>query len=258
MPGLEDLLGGALGGDAIAKIAAQLGTTPEGAQKGIGAALPQLLSKLKATADNPEQGAHLAESLRDNNGADLDDLDGVLSRSGTQGTEMVGQLLGSEADAVHGQIAADSGLDKSQSAGLLGMLAPLVLGAAGRASGEGVAPSAQGLSGMLGGLSGGAGGIGGLLGGLLGGGGSGGAAGMLGGLLGGGTSSGGAAGAVGNMLGGTGQQAGAAGSGALSGITGMLDQNKDGSIVDDVARMASGGGQRTGIVGKLLGMLGRK
>jgi hypothetical protein len=247
MPGIEDLLGSALGGDAIAKIAAQLGTTPEGAQKGIGAALPQLLGKLKATAEHPENGAHLAESLRDNNGADLDDLDGVLGRSGTQGTEMVGQLLGSDADAVHGQIAADSGLDKSQSAGLLGMLAPLVLGAAGRASGDGVAPSAQGLSGMLGGLmGGGAGGAGGL-------------GGMLGGLLGGGAAgTGGAAGAVGNMLGGTGQQAGAAGGGALGGLTNMLDQNKDGSIVDDVARMASGGGQRGGIVGKLLGMLGRK
>jgi hypothetical protein len=263
MAGIEDLLGGALSGDTIAKIAAQLGTTPEGAQKGIGAALPQLLGKLKATAEHPENGAHLAESLRNNNGADLDDLDGVMSRSGTQGTEMVGQLLGSDADAVHGQIAADSGLDKSQSAGLLGMLAPLVLGAAGRASGDGVAPSPQGLSGMLGGLmgggAGGAGGLGGLLGGLLGGGGAGGAAGMLGGLLGGNGAgaSGGAAGAVGNMLGGAGQQAGAAG-GALGGLTGMLDQNKDGSIVDDVARMASGGGQRGGIVGKLLGMLGRK
>ena len=257
MPGLEDLLGGALGGDAIAKIAAQLGTTPEGAQKGIGAALPQLLGKLKATADHPEHGAHLAESLRDNNGADLDDLDGVLGRSGTQGTEMVGRLLGSDADAMHGQIAADSGLDKSQSAGLLGMLAPLVLGAAGRASGNGVAPSPQGLSGMLGGLMGGGGGLGGMLGGLLGGGGAGGGAGMLGGLLGGG-GAGGAAGAVGNMLGGSGQQAGAAGGGALGGLTGMLDQNKDGSIVDDVARMATGGGQRGGIVGKILGMLGRK
>jgi hypothetical protein len=255
MPGLEDLLGGALGGDAISKIAAQLGTTPEGAQKGIGAALPQLLGKLKATADHPEHGVHLAESLRDNNGADLDDFDGVLSRSGTQGSAMMGQLLGSDADSMHDQVAADSGLDKSQAAGLLGMLGPLVMGAAGRASGEGVAPSPQGLSGMLGGLMGGGaggGGLGSLLGGLMGGGGAGA---MLGGLMGGG---GGAAGAVGNMLGGSGQQAGAAGGGALGGIGNMLDRDKDGSIMDDVAQMASGGGQRGGIIGKLLGMLGRR
>jgi hypothetical protein len=253
MPGLEDLLGGALGGDALSKIAAQLGTTPEGAQKGIGAALPQLLGKLKATADHPEHGAHLAESLRDNNGADLDDFDGVLSRSGTQGSDLMGKLLGADADSMHDHVASESGLDKSQAAGLLGMLGPLVLGAAGRASGVGVAPSPQGLSGMLGGLmgGGGGGGLGNLLGGLMGGGGAGA---MLGGLMGGG---GGAAGAVGNMLGGGGQQGGGSG-GALGGIGNMLDRDKDGSFVDDVAKMATGGGKRGGIVGKLLGMLGRR
>ena len=238
MPGIEDLLGGALGGDAIAKIAAKLGTSPEAAQSGIGAALPQLLGKLKATAEHPEQGAALAESLRDNNGEDLDDLDGVLHRSDSTGNALTGQLLGDERDAVQSHIATNSGLDTNQAAGLLGMLGPLVLGAAGRASGAGVAPSPQGLSGMLGGLLGGgaSAGLGGLLGGLLGSGGAGG---------------------LGNMLGGGGAQQSGAGA-ALGGIGNMLDRDKDGSFVDDVANMASGGGTRGGIVGKLLGMLGRK
>ncbi len=240
MPGIEDLLGGALGGDAIAKIAAKLGTSPEKAQSGIGAALPQLLGKLKATADHPEQGAALAESLRDNNGDDLDDLDGVLHRSDSAGSALAGQLLGDEREAVQSHIATNSGLDTNQAAGLLGMLGPLVLGAAGRASGAGVAPSPQGLSGMLGGLLGGGGGSAGL-------------GGLLGGLLGGG-----AAGGLGNMLGGGGAQQSGAGGGALGGIGNMLDRDKDGSFVDDVANMASGGGTRGGIVGKLLGMLGRK
>ncbi len=238
MPGLEDLLGGALGGDAIAKIAAHLGTTSEAAQSGIGAALPQLLGKLKATADDPQHGAALAESLRDNNGEDLEDLDGVLNRSGSTGSALMGQLLGSDADSVQADVAANSGLDKSQAAGLLGMLGPLVLGAAGRASGTGVAPSPQGLSAMLGGLLGGSGGAGG-------------PGGLLGGLLGGSAS-------LGNMVGGSAaQQTGGAG-GALGGIGNMLDRDKDGSFVDDLANMASNGGTRRGIVAKLLGMLGRK
>lgn len=239
MAGLEDLLGGALGGDALAKIASHLGTTPEAAQSGIGAALPQLLGKLKAAADSPDQGPALAESLRDNNGEDLDDLDGVLNRSSSDGSALMSRLLGADADSVQSDVAASSGLDKSQAAGLLGMLGPLVLGAAGRASGAGVAPSPQGLSGMLGGLmgGGGSGGLGGLLGGLLGGAGGGG---------------------LGNMLGGAGQQSGGGAGGALGGIGNMLDRDKDGSFVDDIANMASGSGTRGGIVGKLLGMLGRK
>ena len=47
-------------------------------------------------------------------------------------------------------------------------------------------------------------------------------------------------------------------------VTGMLDQNKDGSIIDDVTRMAGGltgggaAGGKAGILGKLMGMFGRK
>lgn len=248
MAGLEDLLGGALGGDAISKIAAQLGTSNEGASKAIGAALPQLLGKVKAHADDPVRGAQLAESLRDNNGEDLDDLDGVLQRSGGAGAQMVNGLLGDDADSVHDQVASESGLNKSQAAGLMGMLGPLVMGAIGKSAGAGVAPSAQGMSGMLGGLlggGGGAGGLGGLLGGLLGGGGAG-ALGGLGSMLGG---------AAGQAKGAVGQQGG----GAMGGLGKMLDRDGDGSIVDDVANMAGGaGGQRGGLVGKLLGMLGKK
>jgi hypothetical protein len=239
--GIEDLLGGALGGDAMAKIAAKLGTDTAGAQKAVSSALPALLGKMKANADDPEKGSALAGGI-------LDDDDAI-----GQGGKIVGKVFGDEADAVNDQVAAEAGIDKGQAAGLMGMLAPLVMGALGQSGAA--AGGAQGLSGSLGGM--------------LGGGGGGGLGGLLGGLLGGG---GGALGGLGSMLGGGAAQAGGAASGAagaaggmMGKVTGMLDQNKDGSIIDDVTRMAGGlsgaggaAGGKAGILGKLMGMFGRK
>jgi hypothetical protein len=242
--GLEDLLGGALGGDAMAKIAAKLGTDEAGAQKAVSAALPALLGKMKANADDPEKGAALAAALQKHDGSALD---GGLSDDDEtigQGTKIVGHVFGADADAAQDEVAKTAGIDKGQAAGLLGMLAPMVMGAMGKSGGAAAGP--QGLSGMLGGLmgGGGGGGLGGLLGGLLGGGGGG----------------------IGQMLGGGGQADGAGGAagGIVGKVTGMLDQNGDGSIIDDVTRMATGGGTdaaggaKTGILAKIMGMLGRK
>jgi hypothetical protein len=248
--GIEDLLGGALGGDAMAKIAAKLGTDTAGAQKAVSSALPALLGKMKSNAEDPEKGAALAAALGNHDGSALDggisDDDDSIGKGG----KIVGKVFGDEADAVHDQVAAEAGIDKGQADGLMGMLAPMVMGALGKSGAA--AGGAQGLSGSLGGLLGGGGGLGGMLGGLLGGG-----SGALGGL--------------GSMLGGGAAQAGGAANGAagaaggmIGKVTGMLDQNKDGSIIDDVTRMAGGltgggaAGGKAGILGKLMGMFGRK
>jgi hypothetical protein len=245
MSGLEQLLGGALSGDMMAKIAGQLNTDEAGAQKAVGAALPALLGRLKANADDPQQAEALAAAVnRDHDGSFLDSMGdkfgGLFGGSDDTGSRIVGKVFGADADAAQEQIASEAGIDKGQAAGLLGALAPMVMGALGK-SGQatgGVQP--QGLSGMLGGL--------------LGGGGGGGLGGMLGGLLGGG----GAGGGLGSMLSG-----GAGGSSPLGKVTGMLDQNKDGSVIDDITRMATGGGSSTGgggggMFSKLMGMLRRK
>ncbi len=241
MSGLEELLGGALGGDMMAKIAGQLGTDEAGAQKAVGAALPALLGRLKANAEDPAKAEALAAAVnRDHDGSFLDSagdrIGGLLGGGDQTGSKIIGHVFGEDADSAQEQVAAQAGIDKGQAAGLLGALAPMVLGALGK-SGQGTGGvQAQGLSGMLGGLLGGGGGLGGMLGGLLGGGG----------------------------LGGT-NAGGAGGSSPLSKVTSMLDQNKDGSVMDDLSRMATGGGSKGassggagGMLSKLMGMLRRK
>lgn len=250
MSGLEELLGGALGGDMMAKIAAELNTDEAGAQKAVGAALPALLSKLKANADDPVKAEALATAVnRDHDGSILDSagdrVGGLLGGADQTGSKIVGHVFGDEADAVHEQVAAAAGIDKGKAAGLLATLAPLVLGALGKSGQASGGVQAQGLSGMLGGLLSGGGGLGGILGGLLGGGGG------LGSMLGGGSADG---------------AGGAGGSSPLGKVTSMLDQNKDGSVIDDLTRMATGGGSTGGsgtggaggLLSKLMGMLRRK
>jgi hypothetical protein len=251
--GIEDLLGSALGGDAMAKIASRLGTDQAGAQSAVSAALPALLGKLKANADDPAKGPALAAALKDHDGSAL--THGIVDDDAT-GHKILGHVFGTDAEAAHAEVAEKSGLDKGKAAGLMAMLAPLVMGAMGKAGGADTAP--QGLSGMLGGLLGGGeggGGLGGLLGGLLGG-----AGGGLGGLLGGAS---GLAGGATNAAGGAAGAAGGAAGGIMGKVTDMLDQNNDGSIIDDVTRMATGGGDaatggKGGILGKIMGMFGKK
>lgn len=238
MAGLADILSGALGGDALKQIAGHLGTDEAGAQSAIGAALPALLGRLKDNADTPDGAAALANAVnKDHDGSVLDNPASLLGDPSGTGGKIVGKVFGADADAAHEQVAKAAGIDKGKAAGLMAMLAPLVMGALGR-SGQGSGGlQAQGLSGMLGGL--------------LGGGGSNPLSGLLGGLMGGG-------GAAASAAGGAASAASGAASGMMGKVTGMLDQNKDGSIMDDVTRMAKGGTGGGGILSKIMGMFGKK
>jgi hypothetical protein len=218
MSGLESLLGSALGGGAMSKIAAQLGTDEQGAQSAVSAALPQLLGRLQANASHEEGAASLHKALGKHDGSVLDDVDGYLSRGDHDGSQdrMLSKVFGADRDQEINSLAGKTGLDTGKAAGLIGMLGPIVMAAMSRGGGAG--GGAGGLASMLGGLMGGGagagagGGLGALLGGLLGGGGGGGGADMLGSLLGGGGSDndgdgeqdggGGLGGMLGKMLGG--------------------------------------------------------
>ena len=242
MAGLADILGGALGGDALSKLAGQLGTDEGGAQKALSAALPTILGRLKENADTPEGAAALADAVnKDHDGSILDQVGSLFGGGDAsgEGSKIVGKVFGGDAPAAHQYIAQNGGIDAAKAAGLLSTLAPLVLGALGKAGKSTGGLQADGLSGMLGGLMGGGGGLSSILGGLLGGAGN--------------AASTGAGGASSSASGAASSATGAAG-GMMGKVTGMLDQNKDGSVADDIKRMAG----RGGILQKLMGMLKKR
>lgn len=131
---LLDLLQNQLAGEPAAHIGKQLGTDQAGAQKAIGAALPALMAALAGNARKKDGAASLAKALeRDHDGGILDDLQGFLGRGDTKdGDGILKHALGGRRASVETEVAKQTGLDTKAIAGLLPMLAPLVMGALGR------------------------------------------------------------------------------------------------------------------------------
>jgi len=186
---LTGLLSDALNSNTISQISQQLGADEGTTSNAIQAALPMLLGGLANNSANEAGADSLLSALdRNHDGSILDDLGGFLGNfSSGPGAGILGHVFGGNEGAVEQGVSQASGLDMSKVGPLLMMLAPIVMGALGRARREeGI--GASDLSGLLGGAA---------------------------------------------------QQAGA-GSGLLGALSSMLDRDRDGSAIDDVAEMLGG------------------
>ncbi len=163
---LLDMIAQQLGGDQIQQLSQQLGTSPQATQQAISAALPALLGGLSKNASSPDGAAALASALdRDHDGSMLDNLGGLLGMLGggqsggggglgsligmassmlggaqsasmnpraANGDGILGHILGNKRAGVEAGISQASGMDTSQVAKLLPMLAPIVMGYLGK------------------------------------------------------------------------------------------------------------------------------
>lgn len=146
-----DMLQQRLGTDAVQQISSQLGTDHGTTESAIGAALPILVGALAHNAQNPSQAGALANALsRDHDGSILDDVVGHLGRAGTgAGDSILGHVLGGQRQSVENGLSHMAGLDPAKAGMLLSLLAPLVMGALGKAQRDGKLDPG-GLAGMLG------------------------------------------------------------------------------------------------------------
>jgi len=138
MPGVMDLLGAALGGNVQQQLGQQIGATPQATGNAIQAALPMLLSGLMQNVSQPGGAESLLGALqRDHDGSLLDNLGGLLGGSqggkAADGAGILGHVLGDKQEMAHEAVAQSSGLNASQVAMLMTTLAPIVMGALGRA-----------------------------------------------------------------------------------------------------------------------------
>lgn len=136
MSSIFDLVSQAVGGDTTRQISNQLGVPEDAASKAIAAALPTLMGALARNASDGRGAGALAGALdRDHDGSVLDDVAGFLGRSGSLagGEAILGHVLGGRRPQVENGIGKMAGLDAGSAAKLLAMLAPLVMGALGRA-----------------------------------------------------------------------------------------------------------------------------
>ena len=140
-----------LSGAALQQVSRQLGTNDANAGSAISAALPMILGALAKNASRPEGAEALNRALqKDHDGSVLNDVQGAVSgyEQGS-GAAILKHVFGGKQDAVATGVGQAAGLDTSKAGALLAMLAPVVMGALGKAQRSG-SLDAGGLAAMLG------------------------------------------------------------------------------------------------------------
>ena len=136
---LLEMLQQHIGGQTVDHISQKLGTDPGTTSNAIDAALPLLLTAVARNASNPQQAQSLDRAVsQDHDGSILNDVAGFISRGGSSqdGAGILGHILGGKQQAVQNGLSQATGLDTGKTAQLLTLLAPLVMGALGRAKQE--------------------------------------------------------------------------------------------------------------------------
>jgi hypothetical protein len=135
---LLDMLQQRLGGDAVRQISNRIGADPGTTGNAIDAALPLLISAMARNAGDTNQAQSLAKAVsEDHDGSILDDVPAFVGRASEKpGAGILRHVLGGRQQAVQQGLSQATGLDAGKAGTLLTMLAPLVMGALGRAKRE--------------------------------------------------------------------------------------------------------------------------
>ena len=151
---LSGLLGDVLSGGTVSQISQAIGTDEDTASSAIQAALPMLVGGLARNAQSESGLGALAGALdRDHDGSGLNDIAGlVMSGGGGAGAGILGHIFGGGQGNVAQSVSQASGLDLGKVAPLLMILAPIVMGAVGKAHRE-QGSSTSGLADLLGGAA---------------------------------------------------------------------------------------------------------
>lgn len=124
-----------IGGDAVGHLSRQIGADEDTTQQAISGALPMLVTALANNSSDSGGASSLLGALdRDHDGSILDDVAGFLGQGDTDtGQGILKHVLGGRKETVANGLSRMSGLDKGAAMQLLAMLAPVVMGALGRA-----------------------------------------------------------------------------------------------------------------------------
>jgi hypothetical protein len=127
-----------LRGDAVDRISTRIGADPDTTGNAIETALPLLLTAIADNLNDHDRARSLATAVsEDHDGSILDDVPGYVTRPESEtGAGILRHLLGRRRLTVERGLSQLTGLAVSKVGYLLTMLAPLVMGALGRAKRE--------------------------------------------------------------------------------------------------------------------------
>jgi hypothetical protein len=141
-----------LEGGGIGQIAGQLGIDQGKVSRVAAGAIPALVTALAGNASTSSGRSSLASALdRDHDGSILDDVAGFLGGrgGGDVGSGILRHVFGSRQSSMNQALGGASGLDANSVSQILALLAPLVMGALGKAK-RARDLDADGLASMLG------------------------------------------------------------------------------------------------------------
>lgn len=147
---METILG-SLGGDSLRQMSGQLGADEKTTGTAASAAVATLLGALSRNSSKPAGAEALAGALaKDHDGSILDNLSGFLAQADQgPGDGILKHVLGNRRPVVERSLSRSTGMDSGSVGKLLTMVAPVVLGALGKAQRQkGMSSSA--LAGFLG------------------------------------------------------------------------------------------------------------
>ena len=135
----SDLLGslmGQLGGGGIEQISRSVGLSGGDVTNVLAGALPAIMAGLTRNSSSSAGAAGLLGALdRDHDGSVLDDVMGFLGGGGdlAGGAGILGHVLGGRQTNVEQAVSKSSGVDIASVGKILAMVAPLIMGALGKA-----------------------------------------------------------------------------------------------------------------------------
>lgn len=134
-----DLVTSQLGSGQLSQIQEQLGLDERTTQKAVPAALGTLLGALAKNSQSSSGAEALLGALtKDHDGSVLDDLAGALGGSEglSAGNSILKHVLGGSRGSVETGLGRSLGVDQGQMGQLLALLAPIIMGALGKARRE--------------------------------------------------------------------------------------------------------------------------
>jgi len=152
MSSLLDMVMQQVQGGGIQQMSRSLGLGEDDVTKVVSGALPALMGSLTRNSGSGDGASALLGALdRDHDGSILDDVAGFLGQSGSAdaGAGILKHALGGKQSTVETALSRSTGVDSASAGKILAMLAPIVMGALGKAKRQ-QGLDASGLAGLLG------------------------------------------------------------------------------------------------------------
>lgn len=135
MASILDLLNTDIGKQLISSASEKTNTSPDRTASVLSSAMPLILGAMKRNAATPDGAASLNSALENNkhDGSLLDNLGGLLSGGGlddlmSDGSGILGHVLGGKQERVEQTISKTSGVDAGSVGQIIKMAAPIIMG----------------------------------------------------------------------------------------------------------------------------------